>query len=114
MLVFGKVCDFGYLGSSRSRQARERQFAVDRKAHRSAMRGHRSYRNADNRVMSFGQPVFEPGGATPGQLLRFDFGYHSGINGFRGFLVSPRPIWAAEIAISGGFLPPQSPMLGQL
>jgi hypothetical protein len=72
MLVFGKVCDFGYLGSSR-RQARERQFAVDRKAHRSAMRSHRSYRNADNRVMSFGQLLFEPGGATPGATVTLRF-----------------------------------------
>jgi hypothetical protein len=27
-----------------------------------------------------------------GQLLSLDFGYHIGINRFRGFLVSPRPL----------------------
>jgi hypothetical protein len=29
-------------------------------------------------------------GATPGQLLCLDFGYHVAINRFQGFLVSPR------------------------
>jgi hypothetical protein len=31
-------------------------------------------------------------GQLRGQLLRFDFRYHIAFKGFRGFLVSPRPI----------------------
>ena len=40
--------------------------------------------------MSFALP-FQPSGATPGQLPCLDFGYHSAIKRFRGFLFGPRP-----------------------
>jgi hypothetical protein len=47
------------------------------------------YKSTGLRTTSKLMPLLE--GQLRGQLLGFDFGYHIGINGFRGFLVSPRP-----------------------